>query len=175
MTPYGRSACLRLLSRSNTTIIKTWQKTRNAERELRNEPAVLIPQSALRIPHFLPSVTEGEEIPPLLRVRIGKLCDKRVMECRLGWDPFKRRHDVGIHGDTDDIARHLQISMRAHERRWVLVIVEIASEGGMDYSDSEVLVDFEMQMRRIKPVRISYGTDLLSSVYRLTFGDQNLV
>jgi len=65
--------------------------------------------------------------------------------------------------------------MRAHERRWVLVIVEIAREGGMDYSDSEVLVDLEMQMRRIKPVRISYGADLLSPVYRLTFGDQNLV
>jgi len=132
----------------------------------RNKRALARPRSV---------VAEGEEIPPLLRVRIGKLCDKRVMERRLGRDSLKRRHNVGIHGDADDIARHLQISMRAHERRWVLVIVEIASEGGMDYSDSEVLVDLEMQMRRIKPVRISYGADLLSAVYRLTFGDQNLV
>jgi len=97
------------------------------------------------------------------------------MERRLGRDSLKRRHNVRIHGDADNIARHLQISMRAHERRWVLVIVEIAREGGMDDSDSEVPVDLEMQMRRIKPVRISYGADLLSPVYRLTFGDQNLV
>ena len=94
---------------------------------------------------------------------------------RLGRDSFKRRHNVGIHGDADDIARHLQISMGAHERRWVLVIVEIASEGGMDHSDSEVLVYFEMQMCRIKPVRSSYGADLLSPIDRLTFGDQNFV
>src|SRR6267378_3670721 len=106
---------------------------------------------------------------------MGKFRHQRVVERRFWSDSLKSRHHVGVHRDAYDVARHLQISMRAHERRRILIVVEIASEGGMHNADCEILMHLEMQVRRIKSVRVSYGADLLSPAHWLALGNQNLV
>src|SRR3981081_4221948 len=100
-----------------------------------------------------------------------KFRHQRVVERRFWSDSLKSRHDVGIHRDAYNLARHLQIPVRAHEGRRILIVVEIASEGGMHDADCDVLMHLEMQVWRIKSMRISNGTDLLSPAYRLALGN----
>ena len=65
--------------------------------------------------------------------------------------------------------------MRLDEFRRDVVIGQIPREHGMDNTDRKVLMNLEVEMGSIKPVRVSNRTDLLSARNLLPFPDQDAV
>src|SRR5579864_5292916 len=55
-----------------------------------------------------------------------------------------------------------------NELRWIVIITEVLREFRATHSDLEVLADFKMQMRIVKPVGVSERRDLLAAPHRLT-------
>src|SRR6516165_10727154 len=65
--------------------------------------------------------------------------------------------------------------MRIDEFRWGVIICVVACEHRVDYADREILMHFEVQMRRIKAMRIPDSPNLLAASNPLTFSHQDLV
>ena len=65
--------------------------------------------------------------------------------------------------------------MRIDEIRRDVVVGQIAGEHRMNNADREVFMQLEVKMRRIEPVRVSNGADLLSATHLLTFSHEDSI
>src|SRR4029077_7862961 len=67
------------------------------------------------------------------------------------------------------------MSMRKDELRWIIIIAEVLREFRAAHSDLDVLANFKVKMRIVKPMRIAQGRDLLTASHRFAAMDEDFL